>query len=95
MTARARRNDASDPAYGSPERAALDALDVTLELVMAVIVTANPELLGDSIPPWASSQVWMAQSVVTCVGALRVVLEPYRHAVERAHRPIDMHDPPF
>jgi hypothetical protein len=95
VTARARWKETSDRASRSPELAALDALDVTLKLVMTVLVTANPELLSEPIPSWASSQVWTAHAVVTCVDALRVVLEPYRAAVERAHHHAWPDDMPF
>ena len=75
--------------FDAPELASVDALAAVLEITVAAVVAANPELLDAELldgrgPP--SAQVWMADAIVSHAHAhaLGTALERYRVAVELA-----------
>lgn len=86
--------------FEAPELASVAALTAVLEVTVAAVVAANPELLDDG---WRerrggpTAQVWTADAIVAHAHALRAVLDRYRIAVELAR--IDPHraaeDVPF
>ena len=73
--------------HEAPEIAAVDALGIVVEIAVATLRAACPELREARIPSWAPPRVWLAQSVITHAEALRLAVERYRETVgyELAH----------
>ena len=70
---------------GSPPTAAqasIAALQGTLELAIAVMHLAHPELSVAPPGPWSSPPTWYAKSVVMVAGALQITLDEYRRALD-------------
>ena len=73
--------------FDAPELAAVEALAAVLDIAVAAVVAANPELLDaerlDARGP-PSAQAWIADAIVSHAHALGTALDRYRVAVELA-----------
>jgi hypothetical protein len=61
--------------------AVLDALTLVVEISVATLEAACPELRAGEIPPWAPPRVWLAQAMITQAQELREAMGRYRAAV--------------
>lgn len=91
MDARGRAVPTPYDLFEAPELASVEALTAVLDVTVAAVVAANPELLDDGWrdgPRGPSAQVWIADTIDAYAHAhahaLRAVLNRYRTAVELA-----------
>jgi hypothetical protein len=67
--------------HEAPELAVLDALTLVVEISVATLEAACPELRAGEIPAWAPPRVWLAQAVISQSLGLRETMGRYRAAV--------------
>ncbi len=75
--------------FDAPELACVDALRSVLEIAVAAVLAANPELLTeeplerrDDLP----AEVWIADAIVADARTLRAALDRYRAALDARER---------
>ena len=71
--------------YDAPELATLDVLRGVLDIAMAVVLTANPELDTEELLEgriMLPAQTWLADAFLREADALRATLDRYCHAAE-------------
>jgi hypothetical protein len=68
----------------NPERTALAALDLILDLAIRALLAARPELCEDQFPRSSIQEALLAERLMNLAFKLQGALVRYRHAMDRA-----------